>query len=337
MRFPGRLSVASRALVCSSVMLCAVMVGACDRPESSRPLDTIRVGYSGDTDFGDLPSLVAHARLRDLGYRVEVTHFGAPDLAVEAVSRGSVDVIHGSMISAWTAAARGARVRTVMDHLANPYRLVVAPDIGVCAGLDGRRLALGGESAVSTHLVRAFIREECPTIQPVPLLVMESTNRSAALLAGGVDATVLELSVVLWLEGQAPGRFRVLSDFSARWPLVQTTGVHANTEFSAAHPDVVVDYVRALLEANRDVLADPILLVSNATDDLGASQDWAAVAQAYLTAGVWPQDGGLTHAEVAQTLAFFTASGALPPATSPENVVAPEFLAEALAERAGAR
>jgi hypothetical protein len=48
---------------------------------------------------------------------------------------------------------------------------------------------------------------------------------------------------------------------------------------------------------------------------------------------VWPQDGGLTDAEVAGTLDFFKASGALPPDTSPEALVALQYLEEVLGAR----
>jgi ABC-type nitrate/sulfonate/bicarbonate transport system substrate-binding protein len=274
---------------------------------------------------------MAHARMRDMGREVDVTHFMAPDLAIEAVSHGSVDIVHGSIISAWVAASRGAPIRTVMDHTANPYRLVVAQGISTCAELSGRRLAMPGESNVSTYLVRGFLEQECPVVQPEIVYMMASTNRAAALLAGRVDAAGLELSVLLRLEEQAPGRFRVLSDFSSRWPLIRTTGVHVNVAFAAAHPAVVRDYLRAQLDATRDVETDPALVVPIATEELGASEKWVPVAMLYRDARVWPQDGGLTDDAIARTLEFFKGHGALSANVSPETVVEPRFLAEALA------
>jgi ABC-type nitrate/sulfonate/bicarbonate transport system substrate-binding protein len=321
---------ASAGRVCSGIALCIVL-GACARPASSTSPGTIRVGYAGETDFGDLPSLMAHARMRDLGHEVDVTHFMAPDLAIEAVSHGSVDIVHGSMVSAWVAASRGAPIRTVMDHVANPYRLVVAQGISACAELSGRRLAMPGESNVSTYLVRGFLEEECPAVQPDIVHMMESTNRAAALLAGGVDAAGLELSVMLWLEEQAPGRFRVLSDFSTRWPLIRTTGVHVNAAFAAAHPGVVRDYLRAQLDATREVKTDPALVIPVATEELGVSDKWVSVATMYRDGGLWPEDGGLTPDAVARTLAFFKSHGVLSANVSPETVVDMRFLAEALA------
>lgn len=296
----------SRLARCSSVVVVAVACGACaqsaDDGVASR---TIRVAYSGQTGFVDLPSLLAHQRLRAKGYRVEETNYAATDLAVEALSRGAADFGVGAVTSAWQAAARGAPVRTLMQHATNPHRLVVVPDISSCAGLDGRRLALHGEAAVGTALVRAFLAEECPDARPNIRHVPDSSSRAAALLAGGIDAATIEIGVLMWLEHQAPGRFRILSDFAQRWPLITTTGVQVNTDFAAAHRDVVLDYLRARLKANRDLLSDEGMLAAEAARALGPSDQWPEMARAFIKARAWSADGGLGEGDVRTTLAFF--------------------------------
>ena len=83
-----------------------VSIGCTTRPEPAARV--IRVGYSGEADFSDLPTLIAGTRLAEKGYHVEPTFFSAADVAVQAASDGSVDIMHGSMISAWTAIGRGA-------------------------------------------------------------------------------------------------------------------------------------------------------------------------------------------------------------------------------------
>jgi ABC-type nitrate/sulfonate/bicarbonate transport system substrate-binding protein len=318
--------VTGRAAALVSGFLVVISLAACSRSPSSDLPPGIRVGYAGETDFTDLPSLAAHDRLRARGVRVEVTHYSTPDLAIEAAARGSADVVHGSMIGGWRAATRGARIRTVMNHIGNPYRLVEAAGQDGCAGLVGRRLGLASEGAVSTFLVRAFLADACGAAAPTSVFLMESSNRAAALLAGGVDATVLDLSAILWIDRQAPGRFRVLSDFSTRWPDVSTEGVHVNTDFSAAHPDLVRAYVEALLDANHEARTSPERLVPGAIARLGPSDEWAALARAYWDADVWPGEGGLTAAVAEQTLSFFMRHGGLPPGTRPDQVVDRRFL-----------
>lgn len=306
---------------------------ACARSAPGPAPQVIKVGYAGEADFIDLPSLVAHDRLRARGYTVETTFFSASDVAVQAVSRGWADVIHGSMISAWTAVGRGARLRTVMDHVTDPYRLIAGPGVSRCADLHERRLAVPGESAVSNHLVHAFIAQECPSAKPDIMLLGESSSQSAALLAGSIDAVAIELSSWLWLQKQAPGRFTVLSDFSARWPTIKTTGVHVNVDFAAQRGDVVRDYLRALVDANRDVKADPGLLVSAANAHMGRSEDWPAAARAYFDAGVWPEPGAFTRAAVDDTLSFFKTYSRLDPRLTADAVADVRFLEAILARR----
>lgn len=291
----------------------------------------IKVGYAGEADFIDLPSLIAHDRLRARGYTIETTFFSASDVAIEAVANGSVDVVHGSMSAAWLAISRGAAIKTVMDHVGDPYRLVTVPEISTCAQLIGRRLALQGGSGVSALLVRAFIEEECKEAKPEELLITESSNRVAALMAGGVDATALELNGLLFLEKQAPGRFKVLSDFSRRWPDIKTTGVHASTAFAKAHPEALRAYLDAILTAAADVEADPSLLVSAANTHMGRADDWDEAARAYLEAKLWPERGGFTRDDVEKTLAFFKRYSSLDPRLSVDAVSDLTHLEAALA------
>jgi ABC-type nitrate/sulfonate/bicarbonate transport system substrate-binding protein len=235
------------------------------------------------------------------------------------------------MISAWTAVGRGAHLRTVMDHVTDPYRLIAGPGVTRCADLDAHRLALPGESAITTHLVHAFIAQECPSVKPEVMSLGESTSQSAALLAGAIDAVAIELSSWLWLQQQAPGRFTMLSDFSARWPTIKTTGVHVNADFAARHGEVVRDYLRALVDANRDVKADPGLLVSAANAHMGRSEDWLAAARAYLDAGVWPEPGTFTRAAVDDTLRFFKTYSRLDTRLTADAVADVRFLEDILA------
>jgi len=230
------------------------------------------------------------------------------------------------------AISRGAAVRTIMEHTADPYRFVAGSGIETCAALNGRRVGTAADSSVSTHLVRAYLADDCPTASLEVLTIGESSNRVAAFLAGGIDAAGLELSSWLWLQKQAPGRFVLLSDFSKRWPAIRTTGVHVNTEFARAHRDLVDEYVRAVLAANRDVLADPGLLVAAANEHMGRSEDWTATARAYVDAAAWSPRGGLTREDVESTLTFFQSHSRLDSHLTAGDVTDLSFLDKARAD-----
>lgn len=318
------------AWAAAAIAAATIWSASCGRARTASTV--IRVGYSGEADFSDLPSLLAQARLRAQGVQIESTFFNGTSVAVAEVSRGTVDIMNGSMIGVWMAISRGAAVRTIMDHAADPYRFVAGPGIDTCAALNGRRVGLAADSSVSTHLVRAYLAEECPSARPEVLTIGESSNRVAAFLAGGIDAAGLELSSWLWLQKQAPGRFILLSDFSQRWPAIRTTGVHVNTAFARAHRDLVEEYVRAVLAANRDVLADPGLLVAAASERMGRSEDWPATARAYAEAAAWSPRGRLTREDVESTLTFFQSHSRLDSHLTAGEVADLSFLDKAIAD-----
>jgi ABC-type nitrate/sulfonate/bicarbonate transport system substrate-binding protein len=314
------------------LVIAAATLGSVSCSSTRAPAAVIRVGYSGEPDFSDLPSLIAHDKLRAQGIQVESIFFSAAPVAIAEVSRGTVDVLNGSMIGAWMAISRGAHLRTVMDHTADPYRFIGATGISDCRELKGRRIGLATDSSVSTHLVRAFLTESCDSVAPEALTIGESSSRVAAFLAGGIDAAALESSSWLWLKKHAPGRFTMLSDFSIRWPNIRTTGVHVNTDFASQHGDLLREYLAAVLAAHREVLANPTLLVKAADERMGRSEDWPSTARAYVESAAWSPRGGMTRDTVASTLTFFQTYSHLDANLTATDVADLTFLDKVLAD-----
>ena len=88
-------------------------------------------------------------------------------------------------------------------------------------------------------------------------------------------------------------------------------------------------YLRARLTANRDLMTNPDLLVAEAVRVFGPSDRWPTVARAYIEAGAWAADGGLSEPDVERTLAFL--AGQLKKELSPGDVADLRFLEEARA------
>jgi ABC-type nitrate/sulfonate/bicarbonate transport system substrate-binding protein len=291
-----------KPLLAAAAVLLAAGCGAVHEAPSP---SSIRVAYARPPNFDDLPSLVAHERLRQAGYRVEEVIFALSEQTAEALARGDVDFASGAMRTFWAARSRGADVVTLMAHLGNVHRLVARVEVTRCEQLADRRVALHTEGATGTALFRAYLAEACPGVAVQTLMVPRSENRAAALLSGRFDVAVLELSLVGWLHEQAPDQFHILDDFGARWPTLEVTGVHVRGSLLEARPDLVHDYLRARLEADRQVVANPARLIEEAVRAIGPSPAWAGVMQAYVDAGMWRGDGRLTWARVEESLAFF--------------------------------
>jgi hypothetical protein len=307
--------------------LAAGVLTACQRESVRRE---IRVGYAGVLDVGDAPQAMAHASLEAAGYTVVEQSFATIEALVDAVSRGHVHFGTGAARAFWAAVARGARVRTVMEHVGNVHRLVVAGSPPDCAAaLHGRRLALQSEGAAGTALARAWMALHCEGVTPEVVMVPGSPNRYAAALSGAVDATVLQLSDVARLHRAAPGRFSVMGDFAREWPGLMVTGLHVNTDVATSDPALVRDYIRARVLAHRAAVADRAMVLDHARRILGGG-DWAAEVDEYADRGVWHVDGGLTRQGAADTLRFLVERSGLDASLTPERVADPGVLEDVL-------
>ena len=145
------------------VVLLAAVVSGCAE-SSSGP--TIRVGYAGVLDVGDVAAEIAHADSAAAGYVVREQGFATIESLVDALARGDVDVGTGAARAFWAASAKGADLRTVMEHVGNVHRLVSQGQASDCAAVDRRRLALQSEGAAGTALARAYLATHCPDARP---------------------------------------------------------------------------------------------------------------------------------------------------------------------------
>ena len=285
------------------------------------PPRRIRVAFSSTVDLGDLPALMAHARLAAQGYEVAPTFYARAQLAADALARGQVDIGNGSTRTYWAAVGKGADIATVMEQVGNGWAIVAAPDIRTCADLHERRFAITGDGSVSAALAGAYLRERCPGVEPRVVTIGGSEHRAAALLAGRIDAAPLELAEALYLAAKAPGRFRTLVSFSDTMPFLVTTGIHVNRGWAQQHPGALHDYLRAVLATHRAIVRNPDSLVREARIRLHLDPSFVEqIVETHIRANAWDPNGRLSLPAVRDSLAFFVRSASLPASLTPERV-----------------
>ncbi len=273
---------------------------------------TIRVGFASEADFLDLPSLMAHDALAKQGYIIEPIFYSETGLAAEGLARGDTDFGLGAFTAFWAAIDKGADLTTIMEHNGNSWSIMANSTIAACDDLDGKRIGISSESAVSTILSKAYVQRYCPEIDPEYLVLGRSSARAAALLAGEIDATTLELADAVELEQEAPGQFHALTKFAEDLPAVRTTGVQVNKAFAAAQPQAVKDYIKATLLIHRQLALDASPLSGEASKRLELKSELLpALIDAHLTVKSWDVNGGLTVEAVQATLDFFIGAGDL--------------------------
>jgi len=179
-------------------VLLAVALSACGGgSEASAQSFTVGFTTPGIPSVGLIEAIET---LRADGYDIETPKVAEPELLVEGLINGEFQFSSETTTAALLGAQLGGDIKVIADLTLNSWTLYGTSDIVECANLDGKRLAIHSEAGVSTALVRNYIEAECPEASPEYLVIAGSPNRYAALLAGEINASPLELSDAIALE-----------------------------------------------------------------------------------------------------------------------------------------
>jgi ABC-type nitrate/sulfonate/bicarbonate transport system substrate-binding protein len=271
------------------------------------------VGFTsvGLSSAGFLAALAAMET--DLGYDIETPILAQSELVTEGVANGRFAFGSGANNSVLLAIQNGANLKVIADRIKNEWTLYARSEtIQECADLQGQRLAQHSEGAVSTAMVRNYIKTKCPGTVPEEIFIEGSPNRVAALIADQIDASPVELSDSVTVEVEAGDRFSLLSSFSADLPDLKTTSIYVNGDFAAQNPQAVRDLVKSLLTVYRRINSEPGYLKSIAEEFVGDAinpDTIDAAVEKYVTLGMFPNDGGVTQANLDYTATFFGPEG----------------------------
>ena len=289
------------------------------------------------TSFGlsSVPLLAALDAMREDGYVIEYPALTGPDLVAEGMVRNDFQfgVVGVGAIS--VAIQEGAPIKNVMSQFANPWFMYATNDVEACADLAGKRLAIHSEQSTSAAFGFDWIEDECPGTEPEVLVIPGSENRYAAMIAGEVDASAVEIADAVALEDEAGDRFHQLVSFAETLPDILTTTYAVNTDFASENPQAVVDLLTAVLEQHRMIDEDPAYfagLVEEYRPYIGGVVTDRAIE---LQQELFQTDGGFIEEYVAATIAFFEDAGSLEPGLTVADIADFSYLEEALGATGG--
>lgn len=325
-RSPGRWT----AVVIASVLVlaaCTPAAPATQRPTQAAPTvsaptaaPTTAITNSKDfwigftsTGLSSAPFLAAIADLNaNDGYDIKTPVLAQSELVTEGVAQGQFAFGSGANNAVLAAIQEGANLKVLVDRVSNEWTLYARTAVTECAGLDGQRLALHSDGAVSTAMVRNYIETNCAGTEPQEVFIEGSPNRVAALLADQIDASPLELGDSITIDNEAGDRFSLLSSFSADLPDLKTTSIYVNGDWAEQNPQSVTDVVRAVIEQFRLVADDPAYLEQIAREQVPDAINDETIAQAtqrYVDLEMFPVNGGLTEENLQYTAEFFGPEG----------------------------
>lgn len=292
---------AFRRAVCA-----AAFVVACGSVSTAVGADAV-FGFSGWA-VGYLPTAVAIDRLKELGYDIEVAELGGNSNQLQAAATGAVQIT--AIAQVMDAIDQGLDSRFFLEANTNEFLLVSKAELDSCESLDGHSVGIQSTGSFVGQLALQWLASTCPDTTPNITVIEGSDNRLAALLAGQLDSSVVDLQDWTLLQRERPDAFVVTSDFTRTMPIMRAAFA-APRSFIAENPQLIEDWIRVHLEVYRESYENPDLLVEKGKELLGEIDEEAlpAIVKAFLDAKVWPVDGGLTDAGVQETIAFFNNDG----------------------------
>jgi len=276
---------------------------------------------------------MAQDAMKAMGYPVDSATFNQPELAVQAISSNETQFSSGSTYTVMQAIQKGAKVKLIADRNANEWTIVSAASIPDCAGLNGKKVAIASEGAVSTAMLNQWLATKCPQAKPNILVIADSDQRGAALLAGQLDASPLQLDSEVVLFKKGPGKFHALADLSKDLPQLDTSAIYVSNDFLSKNRPAVVDFVSELIKANRAVSANPQLLKdANTKYKFGGDDVIDDVSKAYLGINAFDKNGGVTEDRINYSIDFFVNGGQLKPGLKASDVADLSIVKDALAK-----
>jgi NitT/TauT family transport system substrate-binding protein len=297
------------------------------------------VGFTS-TGLSSAGFLSAIGMLNENGYDIKTPILAQSELVTEGVANGQFAFGSGANNAVLIADQAGANLKVVTDRIKNEWTLYArTATIKTCADLAGKRVAIHSEGAVSTAMVRNYVATNCPGTEPDYVVIEGSPNRVAALLADQIDASPLELGDSITIDTQASDRFSLLSSFANDLPELHPTSIYVNADWAAQNPQSTLDLVKAVITEYRKINTETGYLKTIAEKYVPAAINPdtidAAVAK-YIELKMFPEDGGLTQANLEYTATFF---GPKPAGTGATETVIPfgqwadlSYLTQALSE-----
>lgn len=306
------------------VVLCLLIVGCATGAPTAVPAKksgTLRFFDIVNLDVRDIPMLLALDDLKAQGYTVETTYANSSTIIAEALSKGDADVGLFNAQTAWVAISKGAPIRTIIQFTGATTVIAAKNEITDCHMLDGKRFGVATTSGANPALLKQYLDQKCGGAKPELIVIAESGARSAAFIAGELDATFLPGEELLKIQEQAPNKFHSLLQFASEYPNILIDSLHARQEWLAQNPQLAHDLVLAIVKANRAVINNPQLLYDESVKRLKLDPAVAkSIADVHLKNGIWSANGGMTDESVLTTLTFYGTATGLSKDLKPQDV-----------------
>lgn len=296
----------------------------------------LHLGISSDPDINHVPAILAVEKMKEEGLDAEITNFAQAELAVAAMENKQIDISTGAFSTFLTAIQKGAPIVGLMTNRTNDWSVMATKDILTCEDIDGKRTAIHSEGGFSTALLKAYINENCPQIEPLYLIVPGSQDRTSALLAGEIDVTPVKNFDAMRIAQLAPGEYNRIADFASDLPDLLISGYWVRKEFLEQHPEYVTAFMRNTLEMIRQIYDDPTWFAETVPQYKEIPEEeihhLPVHLETLMATESFPKNGGYSLEKLQKTIDFLVEVGRIEPGITVNEAFDLESLEEILRE-----
>jgi ABC-type nitrate/sulfonate/bicarbonate transport system substrate-binding protein len=223
--------------------------------------------------------------------------------AIQQVARGEADFGTGNASSVFAAIKKGVPIQAVMTAYLPAYLLVAPTSVNDPGGLDGLRVGIQSKIS-STTLYTNLALSKYPNAKPKILVVPGSANRLQAMVAGQMDASVLQDGDWLTLEKKAPGKFHVIYNVTKENPKIIDSVIFAGTNTLKSDPAYVKKFLGAVQKEYAATVSDADKLATSMSTVVPDMKLETAkeLAGNMVQDKIWPADGRFDDASLQATL-----------------------------------
>ncbi len=216
--------------------------------------DKIRIALAETPSDEVAAFFVALDRAKANGLDYEWTAFADEELAIQAILSGQMDIGFGTPYAAMQKSK--APIRIVFQLSKLKFFPVTSKKYSKLEDLDGQPILLHSRGG-GTDSIANVIEERLGIKFGKRSYVPGSANRIIALIAGRVDATIVDLSNKNKLVKQEGDKFNVLPMFDVD---ASDEALFANLDWIKANEKDVDIFVKALVSVYRDMAKDPTII-----------------------------------------------------------------------------
>lgn len=303
----------------STILALAAALVAAPAAAQNADLETITVALTTNTaqEWGfDVAQTLGFFAAN--GVKVETFVVGSSAASALQLAAGSADIATVSTTQVVLAIEGGAPIVEVFKNITTtPYTLVARKGLTSTAQLRGKTIMIGGPNDVT----RPFMDKMMAAYGFKPgeytyTYAGAVAERYAALLSGGIDATLLSPPVTF--RAIADG-YPVLDEVQRYYPAFATSGYAARIPWAQSHPRAMDGFMRAFLRGVRWLYdpANKARALQILEDNTKSSPEDAEKTYAlYLTRErLLPVDGRFAPADFPQVIDVLVRTKQIPPGT----------------------